>query len=117
MKTLNPWLLAHVYAGKTSLTRRLLNAAVGEICRVDEGNTRTDFLPLEQQRGVSINLIDTPGHPDCVAEVERVPGVLDSVVLVISAVEVMPSQTRVMMQALGRLRLPALIFVSKIDRR
>ena len=117
MKTLPPWLLAHVYAGKITLTRRLLNAAVGEICRVDDGNTRTDFLPPEQQRGVPINLIDTPGHPDCAAQVERVPGVLDGVVFVISAVEAVQSQTPVMMQALGRLRIPALIFVGKIDRR
>ena len=66
--------------------------------------------------GVTVNLIDTPGHPDFIAEVERVLSVLDGAVLVISAVEGVQPQTRVLMRALRRLRIPALLFVNKIDR-
>jgi ribosomal protection tetracycline resistance protein len=61
-------------------------------------------------------LIDTPGHPEFIAEVERVLSVLDGVVLVISAVEGVQSQTRVLMRTLQRLHIPTLIFVNKIDR-
>jgi ribosomal protection tetracycline resistance protein len=66
--------------------------------------------------GVTVNLIDTPGHPDFIAEVERVLSVLDGAVLVVSAVEGVQPQTRILMRALRRLRIPALLFVNKIDR-
>jgi ribosomal protection tetracycline resistance protein len=65
---------------------------------------------------VTVNLIDTPGHPDFIAEVERVLSVLDGAVLVISAVEGVQAQTRVLFRSLRRLRIPTLIFVNKIDR-
>ena len=107
--TLNLGILAHVDAGKTTLTERLLYAAgvIDEIGSVDHGTTQTDFLALERQRGITIksavvsfaiddvtvNLIDTPGHPDFIAEVERVLSVLDGAVLVISAVEGVQPQT------------------------
>jgi ribosomal protection tetracycline resistance protein len=133
MRTLNLGILAHVDAGKTTLTERLLYAAgvIDEIGSVDDGNTQTDTLALERQRGITIksavvsfvidddvtvNLIDTPGHPDFIAEVERVLNVLDGAVLVISAVEGVQSQTRVLMRTLRRLRIPTLLFVNKIDR-
>ena len=132
MRTLNLGILAHVDAGKTSLTERLLHAAgvIDEIGSVDAGSTQTDTLALERQRGITIksavvsyviddvtvNLIDTPGHPDFIAEVERVLSVLDGAVLVISAVEGVQAQTRVLMRTLQRLRIPTLIFVNKIDR-
>ncbi|MEV8425542.1 translation factor GTPase family protein [Streptomyces niveus] len=131
-RTLNLGILAHVDAGKTSLTERLLHAAgvIDEIGRVDDGNTQTDSLALERQRGITIksavvsfavddvtvNLIDTPGHPDFIAEVERVLSVLDGAVLVVSAVEGVQAQTRVLMRTLRRLRIPTLVFVNKIDR-
>jgi ribosomal protection tetracycline resistance protein len=131
-RTLNLGILAHVDAGKTTLTERLLYAAgvIDEIGSVDKGTTQTDSLALEQQRGITIksavvsfaiddvtvNLIDTPGHPDFIAEVERVLSVLDGAVLVVSAVEGVQPQTRILMRALQRLRVPTLIFVNKIDR-
>jgi len=132
LKTLNLGILAHVDAGKTTLTERLLYAAgvIDEIGSVDAGTTQTDSLALEQQRGITIrsavasfgiddvtvNLIDTPGHPDFVAEVERVLSVLDGAVLVVSAVEGVQPQTPLLMRALQRLQVPTLIFVNKIDR-
>ena len=132
-RTLNLGILAHVDAGKTSLTERLLYSAgvIDEIGRVDDGSTQTDTLALERRRGITIrsavvsftlgdlavNLIDTPGHPDFIAEVERVLGVLDGAVLVVSAVEGVQAQTRTLMRTLRRLRIPTLVFVNKIDRR
>ncbi|WP_369264655.1 GTP-binding protein [Streptomyces sp. R35] len=132
MHMLNLGILAHVDAGKTSLTERLLHTVgvIDEIGSVDDGNTQTDSLALERQRGITIksavvsfaiddvavNLIDTPGHPDFIAEVERVLSVLDGAVLVVSAVEGVQAQTRVLMRTLQRLRIPTLVFVNKIDR-
>jgi ribosomal protection tetracycline resistance protein len=132
MRTLNLGVLAHVDAGKTTLTERLLFAAgvIDTIGSVDEGTTQTDTLELERQRGITIkaavvsfpiedvtvNLIDTPGHPDFIAEVERALSVLDGAVLVISAVEGVQPQTRVLHRALQRLRVPTILFVNKIDR-
>ena len=132
-RTLNLGILAHVDAGKTTLTERLLYAAdvIDELGSVDDGSTQTDTLALERQRGITIksavvsfaiddvtvNLIDTPGHPDFIAEVERVLSVLDGAVLVISAVEGVQAQTSLLMRALQRLRVPTLIFVNKTDRR
>ncbi|MFI5662358.1 GTP-binding protein [Streptomyces sp. NPDC051684] len=132
MALLNLGILAHVDAGKTSLTERLLHTAgvIDELGRVDDGSTRTDSLDLERRRGITIksavvsfpvdgtnvNLVDTPGHPDFIAEVERVLGVLDGAVLVVSAVEGVQAQTRVLMRTLRRLRIPTVVFVNKVDR-
>ena len=131
-QTLNLGILAHVDAGKTSLTERLLfdNGAIPELGSVDAGSTRTDTGELERERGITIrsavatfatgdlqvNLVDTPGHPDFIAEVERALSVLDGAVLVLSAVEGIQAQTRVLMRSLRRMRLPTLVFVNKIDR-
>lgn len=133
MRTLNLGILAHVDAGKTSLTERLLFHAgvIRTLGGVDTGDTQTDTLQLERERGITIrsavasfsaggtriNLLDTPGHPDLIAEVERVLGVLDGAVLVVSAIEGVQPQTRVLMRALTRLKVPTIIFVNKIDRR
>jgi ribosomal protection tetracycline resistance protein len=132
VSTLNLGILAHVDAGKTTLTERLLYAAgvIDEVGSVDHGSTQTDSLALERQRGITIksavvsfvvdditvNLIDTPGHPDFIAEVERVLSVLDGAVLVVSAVEGVQTQTRLLMRTLQRLRIPTLLFVNKLDR-
>ncbi|MGW6635523.1 GTP-binding protein [Streptomyces cyaneofuscatus] len=132
MRTLNLGILAHVDAGKTSLTERLLHTAgvIDTIGSVDDGSTQTDSLALERRRGITIksavvsftlgattvNLIDTPGHPDFIAEVERVLGVLDGAVLVVSAVEGVQAQTRVLLRTLRRLRIPTRLFVNKTDR-
>ncbi|GAB3076566.1 GTP-binding protein [Pedococcus soli] len=132
MRTLTVGVVAHVDAGKTSLTERILHEA-GVLDRpgsVDAGDTRTDSLELERRRGITIrsavasfewhdtlvNLVDTPGHSDFVAEVERSLAVLDAAVLVVSAVEGVQAQTLVLMRALQRLGLPTLLFVNKLDR-
>ena len=131
-KSLNLGILAHVDAGKTTLTERLLyeTGVIDKGGSVDAGTTLTDSLTLERPRGITIksavasfaledvhvNLMDTPGHPDFIAEVERVLRVLDGAVLVTSAVEGVQPQTRILMRALQRLRIPTLMFVNKIDR-
>jgi len=132
MRTLNLGILAHVDAGKTTLSERLLYiaGAIDHVGSVDAGTTQTDSLELERERGITIrsavasflvgdlavNLVDTPGHPDFIAEVERVLGVLDGAVLVVSAVEGVQPQTPLLFRALQRVRVPTLIFVNKIDR-
>jgi ribosomal protection tetracycline resistance protein len=131
-RTLNLGILAHVDAGKTTLTERLLHHAgvIHDLGSVDSGTTQTDTLTLERRRGITIraavvafpldgttvNVIDTPGHPDFIAEVERSLAVLDGAVLVVSAVEGVQPQTRVLMRALRRLGVPTLLFVNKVDR-
>jgi ribosomal protection tetracycline resistance protein len=132
MRTLNLGILAHVDAGKTTLTERLLYAAgaISKIGSVDQGTTQTDTLELERERGITIksavasfaiddlrvNILDTPGHPDFIAEVERVLRVLDGAILVISAVEGVQPQTPLLYRALERLRVPTLLFLNKLDR-
>jgi ribosomal protection tetracycline resistance protein len=132
MAVINLGILAHVDAGKTSLTERILfeTGVIPSVGSVDKGTTQTDTLELERARGITIksavasfplngltvNLIDTPGHPDFIAEVERSLGVLDGVVLVISAVEGVQAQTRRVARAVREAGLPLLIFVNKIDR-
>ena len=132
MRTLNLGILAHVDAGKTTLSERLLftAGAIDHVGSVDAGTTQTDSLELERERGITIrsavasflvgdlavNLVDTPGHPDFIAEVERVLGVLDGAVLVVSAVEGVQPQTPLLFRALQRLHVPTLIFVNKTDR-
>ena len=132
MRTLNLGILAHVDAGKTTLTERLLYTAgaIDHIGSVDAGTTQTDSRELERERGITIrsavapfrigdlavNIVDTPGHPDFIAEVERVLGVLDGALLVVSAVEGVQPQTPLLFRALQRLKVPTLIFVNKVDR-
>jgi ribosomal protection tetracycline resistance protein len=132
MHSLNIGIVAHVDAGKTSLTERLLHhtGVIDQIGSVDAGSTQTDSMEMEQRRGITIrsavvsftiddlqvNLIDTPGHPDFIAEVERALRVLDAAILVVSSVEGVQAQTRILMKTLRRLGIPVLIFANKIDR-
>jgi ribosomal protection tetracycline resistance protein len=129
---LNLGIVAHVDAGKTSLTERLLfeSGVLAEPGRVDAGTTRTDSLELERRRGITIragitsfalgdltvNLLDTPGHPDFIAEVERSLAVLDAAVLVVSSVEGVQPQTVVIWRALRRIGVPTVLFLNKVDR-
>ena len=131
-RTLNLGILAHVDAGKTTLTERLLyeTGYIAELGSVDAGTTQTDTLALERERGITIksavasfavgdllvNLIDTPGHPDFIAEVERVLRVLDGAILVLSSVEGVQPQSRILFRALERLEIPTLFFLNKTDR-
>lgn len=132
MHTLNLGILAHVDAGKTTLTERLLYEAgvLDEPGSVDSGSTHTDTMALERRRGITIraavvsfevggvtvNLVDTPGHSDFIAEVERSLSLLEGAVLVVSAVEGVQAQTLVLMRALQRLGIPTVVFVNKTDR-
>jgi ribosomal protection tetracycline resistance protein len=132
MAIVNIGILAHVDAGKTSLAERILfeTGVIQSVGSVDEGTTQTDTLDLERARGITIksavvafqlhslkvNIIDTPGHGEFIAEVERSLGVLDGVVLVVSSVEGVQSQTRRLAQAIRSANLPMLIFVNKVDR-
>ena len=109
MRTLNLGILAHVDAGKTTLTERLLYAAgvIDEIGRVDHGTTQTDSLALEQQRGISItstvlqfpyrdhvvNLLDTPGHREFSEDTYRVLAAADAAVMVLDAAKGIEPQT------------------------
>jgi ribosomal protection tetracycline resistance protein len=133
VRILNLGILAHVDAGKTSLTERLLfeAGAIAELGSVDAGTTLTDSMDVERRRGITVrtnvasfaagdvqvNLIDTPGHSDFIAEVERSLAVLDAAVLVVSAVEGVQPQTVVLWRVLRRLGVPAAVFINKIDRR
>lgn len=131
MHTMNIGILAHVDAGKTSLAERILfdTHVINELGKVDQGNTQTDAMELERKRGITIkasvvsfvahglkiNLIDTPGHADFIAEVERSLSVLDGVILVVSAVEGVQAQTKILFSVLNKMGLPTILFVNKID--
>jgi len=128
----NLGILAHVDAGKTTLTEQLLylSGSTRAAGNVDKGTSLSDGLDVERRRGISvrattltfawrdsrINLIDTPGHVDFSAEVERSLRVLDGAVLVVSAVEGIQAQTETIWAALEAMGLPTVIFVNKIDR-
>jgi len=132
LKKINIGIVAHVDAGKTTVTEHLLyhGGAIKTVGRVDLGNTQTDSLELERRRGISIkssttsfpwkdvkiNIIDTPGHVDFVSEVERSISILDGAILVISAKEGIQSQTRVLFDTLKALGIPTIIFINKVDR-
>ncbi|WP_457923171.1 tetracycline resistance ribosomal protection mosaic protein Tet(O/W/32/O) [Enterococcus faecalis] len=131
-KIINLGILAHVDAGKTTLTESLLytSGAIAELGSVDEGTTRTDTMNLERQRGITIqtavtsfqwedvkvNIIDTPGHMDFLAEVYRSLAVLDGAILVISAKDGVQAQTRILFHALRKMNIPTVIFINKIDQ-
>ncbi len=128
----NIGILAHVDAGKTTLTEQLLylTGAIRNAGSVDSGTAATDSLAIEKQRGISvrtasagtkwrditINIIDTPGHIDFAGEVERALSALDYAVVVISAVEGVRAHTENILKSLHKANLPYIIFINKIDR-
>ncbi|MBO5796999.1 MAG: GTP-binding protein, partial [Clostridia bacterium] len=132
MKIVNIGLVAHVDAGKTTLTEQLLLKAgvLRQAGAVDSGTTRTDTMAVERERGISVkaasvslvhegvrlNVIDTPGHVDFAAEVERALSVLDTAVVVISAVEGVQAQTELLYEALRATHTNVVFFINKIDR-
>ncbi len=128
----NIGVVAHIDAGKTTVTERMLfysgfSHRVGE---VDKGTTVTDFDPEEQERGITINaaavtfpwkdveinLIDTPGHVDFTAEVERSLRVLDGGVVVFSAREGVEAQSETVWHQADKYRVPRIAFINKMDR-
>lgn len=131
-KIINIGILAHVDAGKTTITEQLLylGGAIKEAGNVDKGSATTDQLSIEKQRGISvktatatfqwedvqINIIDTPGHTDFISEIDRVLQILDCAILVISSVEGIQSHTFLLWEALKKLNIPTLLFINKIDR-
>jgi len=133
MSIRNIGILAHVDAGKTTITERMLylSGGIHSLGSVDDGTANTDWMEVERRRGISVrsastsfkyddiivNLIDTPGHIDFSGEVERSLRVLDAAVLVISAAEGIEAQSEVLWKALRSLEIPTIIFINKIDRR
>ncbi|MPQ32141.1 TetM/TetW/TetO/TetS family tetracycline resistance ribosomal protection protein [Clostridium estertheticum] len=128
----NIGIVAHVDAGKTTLTEQLLYQSGSSriLGSVDKGTTHTDSLAMEKQRGISVkaaetdftykgtnvHVIDTPGHIDFSSEVERSIGVLDGAIVVLSSVEGVQPQTEVYFNALKELNTPSIFFINKLDR-
>ncbi len=131
-KIFNIAIFAHVDAGKTTITETMLyfSGAKKEMGNVDKGTSSTDSLDVERERGISvrsatacvewngslINIIDTPGHVDFSAEVERALLAPDIAILVISAVEGIQAQTQSIWEVLREKKVPTLFFINKIDR-
>jgi len=131
-KLRNLGIVAHIDAGKTTTTERILfyAGAIHKMGNVDDGTTETDFDPEEAKRGITIysaavtcqwkdvriNLIDTPGHVDFTAEVERSLRVLDGAVVVFSAVEGVEAQSETVWRQADRYKVPRLCFINKMDR-
>lgn len=128
----NIGIFAHVDAGKTTLSERILThaGAIRNPGSVDAGTAHTDTLPVERRRGISvkatcvgfdyhgtwINLIDTPGHVDFSAEIERSLWALDAAVLVVCSVSGVQPQTEVLFHALRQENIPVIFFLNKTDR-
>ena len=128
----NIGIIAHIDAGKTTVTERMLflSGAKHRVGEVDKGTTETDSDPEEQQRGITIyaacvtfpwkdvtvNLLDTPGHVDFTAEVERCLRVLDGAVVVFSAREGVEAQSETVWRQADRYKVPRIAFINKLDR-
>ncbi|MEN6643314.1 MAG: elongation factor G [Armatimonadia bacterium] len=131
-KTRNIGIAAHIDAGKTTTSERMLfySGRTHRIGEVDEGNATLDYLPQEMERGITItsaattyfwndhriNLIDTPGHVDFTAEVERSLRVLDGLVAVICAVGGVQPQSETVWRQADKYSIPRIAFVNKMDR-
>ncbi len=132
----NIGIMAHIDAGKTTLTERILyySGKAHKIGEVHEGAATMDWMEQEQERGITItsaattvfwiidgvptkvNIIDTPGHVDFTVEVERSLRVLDSAILVISAVDGVQPQTETVWKQATKYMVPRMVFVNKMDR-
>src|SRR5437870_6560702 len=131
-KLRNIGIMAHVDAGKTTTTERILyySGTKHKVGDVDSGDTTTDFDPLEKQKGITINsaavsvdwgeneinIIDTPGHVDFTAEVERSLRVLDGGVVVFDAVAGVEPQSETVWRQANKYNVPRICFVNKMDR-
>ena len=131
-KLRNIGIIAHIDAGKTTVTERMLylSGAKHRVGKVDSGTTTTDSDAEEQNRGITIysacatfdwddvnvNLIDTPGHVDFTAEVERSLRVLDGAVVVFSAREGVEAQSETVWRQADRYKVPRIAFINKLDR-
>src|SRR5712691_2577770 len=132
-RTRNIGIAAHIDAGKTTITERVLfyTGMIHKMGEVHDGNTVTDWMEQEKERGITItaaaiqsfwkgktiNLIDTPGHVDFTVEVERSMRVLDGVVIVLCAVAGVQPQTGTVWKQANRYEVPRLILVNKMDRQ
>ena len=128
----NIGIMAHIDAGKTTLTERILfyTKKIHKIGEVDDGSATMDYMPQEQERGITItsaatvfnwnnyeiHLIDTPGHVDFTIEVERSLRVLDGVVTVICAVGGVEPQTETVWHQAEKYSVPRIAFINKLDR-
>jgi elongation factor G len=131
-KVRNIGIMAHIDAGKTTTTERILfyTGQIHKMGEVHEGDTEMDWMTQERERGITItsaattcswrdhriNIIDTPGHVDFTAEVERSLRVLDGGVVIFSGVEMVESQSETVWRQADRYAIPRVAFVNKLDR-
>jgi elongation factor G len=131
-KTRNIGIMAHIDAGKTTTTERILyyTGITHKMGEVHEGTAVMDWMEQEQERGITItsaattcfwndiriNIIDTPGHVDFTAEVERSLRVLDGAIAILGAVEGVEPQTEAVWRQADKYRVPRIVFVNKMDR-
>ena len=131
-KTRNIGIMAHIDAGKTTTTERILyyTGRTYKMGEVHEGTAVMDWMEQEQERGITItsaattcfwndiriNIIDTPGHVDFTAEVERSLRVLDGAIAILGAVEGVEPQTETVWRQADKYRVPRIVFVNKMDR-
>lgn len=124
--------IAHIDAGKTTTTERVLyyTGKIHKLGNVDEGTTTMDYMIQEKERGITINsavttcfwrdfiinIIDTPGHVDFTAEVERALRVLDGVIVILEGVTGVQPQTETVWRQASKYKVPRIIFVNKMDR-
>ncbi len=129
----NIGIIAHIDAGKTTLTERILfySGRVHQMGEVDEGSAAMDYMDQEKERGITItsaattifwkdkrvNIIDTPGHVDFTMEVERTLRILDGGVVIFSGVEGVEAQSETVWRQADRYNLPRITFINKLDRK